>query len=427
MNNILKLPQLAWNGVCDLNLPLPENWNLEVCNMTGYNRKALSPSEIRSAILKPIGTPPIRVLARKKNQVAIIFDDIQRATRVAQIVPFILEELAAAGIPDSSIRFIAATGCHAAMDRFDFVKKLGEDVLHRFPVYSHNAFGSCVDIGTTSFGTRIMANAEVMSCDFKIAIGSIVPHAFAGFSGGAKIILPGICSLETTQAFHKLGIQFKVAQKHKAAGLGVTEDNQLRFNMEEAAEMVGLDIKIDTLMNSYGETIAVYAGSLKEAYPLGVKDAKTHYDTPLATDKDIVIANSFAKVAECESGLEIAFPSLKKDGGDIVLIGNAPEGHVAHYLAGPWGKKKHGNFQMQCGLAPNIKRLIIFNEYPDLTIYGYFANPEKVAVITTWDAVLALLGASYKVDAKVAVYPNSDIQYSVNSPGSNVLNFISGD
>ncbi len=254
-----------------------------------------------------------------------------------------------------------------------------------------------------------------------------MPHAFAGFSGGAKIILPGICSFETTQAFHKLGIQFKMDQKNKAAGLGVIEDNQLRFNMEEAAEMVGLDIKIDTLMNSYGETVAVYAGSLKEAYLPGVKEAQTHYDTPLAIDKDIVIANSFAKVAECESGLEIAFPSVKKSGGDIVLIGNAPEGHVAHYLGGPWGKKKHSNFQMQCGLASNVKRLIIYNEYPDLTIYGYFANPEKVAIITKWDEVLALLGASHKGNVKVGVYPNSDIQYSVNSPGSNVLNFIAGD
>ena len=180
-------------------------------------------------------------------------------------------------------------------------------------------------------------------------------------------------------------------------------------------------------MNLYGETVAVYAGSLKEAYPLGVKDAQTHYNTPLATDKDIVIANSFAKSAECESGLEIAFPSVKKEGGDIVLIGNAPEGHVAHYLAGPWGKKKHGNFQMQCGLAPNIKRLIIFNQYPDLTIYGYFANPEKVTIITKWDEVLALLEASYKVNVKVAVYPSSDIQYSVNGPGSNVLNFVAAD
>jgi hypothetical protein len=82
---------------------------------------------------------------------------------------------------------------------------------------------------------------------------------------------------------------------------------------------------------------------------------------------------------------------------------------------------------MQCGLAPNIKRLIIFNQYPDLTLYGYFANPEKVTIVTKWEEVLALLGASHKGNVKVAVYPGSDIQYSVNGPGSNVLNFVAAD
>jgi nickel-dependent lactate racemase len=86
--------------------------------------------------------------------VVIIFDDIQRVTRVSKIVPFVLEELAEAGISDNAIRFICANGCHAAMDRSDMAKKLGEDVLRRFPVYNHNAFGNCVDAGVTSPGTH---------------------------------------------------------------------------------------------------------------------------------------------------------------------------------------------------------------------------------------------------------------------------------
>jgi len=176
-------------------------------------------------------------------------------------------------------------------------------------------------------------------------------------------------------------------------------------------------------MNSYGETVALYCGGLKAAYPAGVKDAQGNYDTLQALDKDIVIANSFTKVAECESGLEIAIPSLKKTGGDLVLIGNAPEGHVAHYLGGPWGKKKHHSSQMQCGLPASVNRLIIYNEYPDLTIYGYFAQPEKVMVMTKWSDVLDLLEKSHPGHASVAVYPNADIQYCSKNSGSSVLNF----
>ena len=77
------------------------------------------------------------------------------------------------------------------MNRVDFAKKLGEETLSRFPVYNHNPFVNCVYVGTTSYGTEVFINAEVMKCDLKITIGSIVPHIFAGFGGGSKIIMPG--------------------------------------------------------------------------------------------------------------------------------------------------------------------------------------------------------------------------------------------
>ena len=131
--NTIKLPQLAWHGVKELELNLPESWQVQVCNMAGYNRPHMKPAEIKDAIARPIGMPPLRDYARGKKEVVIIFDDMTRVTRVAEIVPHVLEELAAAGIPDNSIRFIAACGCHGAMTRVDFVKKLGEDVMARFP------------------------------------------------------------------------------------------------------------------------------------------------------------------------------------------------------------------------------------------------------------------------------------------------------
>jgi lactate racemase len=425
MKNMIKLPQLVWHGVRDYELRIPDNWQVEICNMKGYDRKALTLDEIRNAIRNPIGMEPLRTIAKNRKEAVIIFDDIQRATRSAEIVPFILEELAEAGIPDSSIRFIAAVGCHPAMNRIDHVKKLGENVLRRFPVYSHNAFGSCVDIGTTSFGTRLLVNKEVMNCDLKIAIGSIVPHVFSGFGGGAKIILPGISHIQTCKDFHRSGIKALEKDINKPAGLGIVENNNLRLNMEEAADMIGLDMKIDTVMNQYCETVAVYAGSLKGAYPKAVEDARTHYDTPQPKDMDIVIANSFAKVAECDSGLEIAFPSVKKDGGDVVLIGNCPDGHVAHYLGGTWGKTKGLSLQVQCSLPPNVNRLLFYNEYPELAMLGFFAQPEKVLIIPKWEDILTELEKTQAGNSvKVAVYPNADVQYCSTSAGSKAMSFV---
>jgi len=408
----IKLPQLAWHGTRELRLPLPDSWQVEVCNMAGYSRPTMKPAEIRAAITNPIATLPIRKLAEGKKEVVILFDDMSRVTRVAQIVPFVLDELAEAGVPDNRIRFIAALGCHGAMDRFDFVKKLGEEILSRFPVYNHNPFDNCVYIGTTSYGTKVFINAEVMKCDLKIGIGSIVPHIMAGFGGGAKILMPGVASIQSIEAFHRL--EAKARQEHTnkpVTGMGIFENNPLRLNMEEAAILAGLDVKIDCIVNMWGETVGIFAGSPKQAYAAGVEEAKAHYLTPKVKDKDIVIANTFAKVNESESGLITALPAVSHKGGDIILICNAPEGHAVHYLMGPFGKSIGGKLRLQIKLPPHVNHLIIFNEYPDIASMGYFEKRDRILLMNKWDDVLKSLQELHGANAKVAVYPNAEIQY----------------
>jgi nickel-dependent lactate racemase len=187
MMNTITLPQLAWHGTKELKLAFPESWDIEICKMSGHDRPHMSPIEISEAVKNPIGMPPLREYARGKKEVVIIFDDMTRVTRAAEIVPPVLAELAAAGIKDSQVRFIAALGCHGAMNRLDFVKKLGEDILKRFPVYNHAPYDNCEYAGTTTRGTKLYFNAEVMKCDLKIGIGSVVPHIMAGFGGGGTL------------------------------------------------------------------------------------------------------------------------------------------------------------------------------------------------------------------------------------------------
>jgi hypothetical protein len=193
--------------------------------------------------------------------------------------------------------------------------------------------------------------------------------------------------------------------------MGVFEDNPLRLNMEEAAEMAGLDMKVDCLVNMWGETVALFAGSPKESYATGIAKAKNHYLTPRATDKDIVIANTFAKVSESESGLITTLPAVSHRGGDIVLISNAPEGHVVHYLMGPFGKFIGGRQRLQIKLPPHINHLIIYNEYPDITSTGYFDDVDRILLMNKWDDVLGLLQRLHGDNTEVAVYPNAEIQY----------------
>ena len=413
MANTIILPQLAWHGTKELKLPLPEDWQVETCNMAGYDRPRMKPAEIREAIASPISMPPLSQYARGKREVVIIFDDMARVTRVAGIVPHVLEELAAAGIKDSQIRFIAACGCHQAMNRLDFVKKLGDDVLARFPVYNHAPYGKCVYAGTTTSGIKLRINAEVMKCDLKIGIGSIVPHIMAGFGGGSKIVLPGVAAYGTIVAMHSPPVSSeKTGVKDTVTGMGNIDDNPRRRDINEVADIVGLDMKIDAVVNMWGETAAIFAGDPVPSYDAALAEAKMHYLTPAAADKDIVIANTFAKANEAISGLLIAMPSVRKQGGDVVLIANAPEGQITHYLMGPFGNTIGGQLRLQMKPTPNVNRIIVFSEYPELSSRNYLEDSERVLLVNSWDDVLKLLRESHGSGAQVAVYPNSDIQYS---------------
>jgi nickel-dependent lactate racemase len=298
------------------------------------------------------------------------------------------------------------------MDRFDFVKKLGEDTLSRFPVYNHDPFDNCVYVGVTSRGTKVFINAEVMKCDLKIGIGSIVPHIMTGFGGGSKIVLPGVAALETIQALHSpTKSTEQQGLKETLTGMGVIENNPRRLDIDEAAALAHLDFIIDAIVNMWGETVAIFAGAPKEAYTAGLNEAKAHYLTPAAKDKDIVIANTFAKVSETVCGLLPTLPAVSQRGGDVVLIGNAPEGQVTHYLTGPFGETIGGRLRLQIKVPPNVNRLIVFNEYPEIASKGYFEETDRVLFMHRWDDVLRVLEESPRPKAHVALYPNADIQY----------------
>lgn len=333
MAKIVEVSQLPWHGAKPLELALADNWQVEVCHMAGHDRPPLNDDQLKAAVANPIGTAPIREVARGKNEVVILFDDMARSTRTAKIVPFVLEELALAGIPDDRIRFIMAGGGHGPLTRVEFAKKLGEAVVARFPVYNHNIYENCTYVGATGYGTEVSVNAEVMHCDFKIAINITCPHHMAGFSGGAKMIIPGVASIDTIMANHGRMMD-KVGFGTQSLVLG--EDNPTYNDMEEAAMLVGLDITIECIANPWGDTVALFAGALKPAHEASVAEARQHYLTPQATEKDIVIGNAYTKANEWALALKVA-GSVKKSGGDFVLIANAPEGMVVHYLSLAWG------------------------------------------------------------------------------------------
>ena len=352
---------------------------------------------------------PLRELARERKEAVILFDDLTRATKAAEIIPFVLEELAAGGIADNKIRFIAALGSHGAMNRTQFVKKLGKEVVDHFPVYNHNAFSSSIYIGTTSHGIKVYINSEVMKCDLKIGISSVVPHPQAGFGGGPKIILPGVSSIETIIDNHN-NLEVPSDKANGEYHIMGMENSPWYLDFKEAAAMAGLDMSIDCLENSCGEIVSIFSGSLEQAFNLAVKEAKIHYLTNRAKNKDIVILNTFVKASAAIDTPLMGYNCINKKGGDIVLVANAPEGQVIHFAGGVFGKSTGARMWLRMKLPSHINRLIIYSEYPDHTIKGYFEESDKIVLTDNWEEVIHMLQKFHSHDPEIAVYPSADIQ-----------------
>ena len=410
--NGVTLPQYIWYNPREVEYSLPDNWQITVHNIAGSDRPAMSMDEIKTALASPIGSLPLKELARNKKEVVILFDDMTRSTRPYEIIPFILEELAEAGLTNDRIRFIAAVGNHQAMDRISMVKKLGEEIVARYSVFNHCPFLHTDYVGTSSFGTKAFINSEVMRCDLKIAIGSVFPHVLYGFGGGGKIIVPGVASFDTVKSHHQeIHENWQREQREKGSQLkGNIEGNLPNTDAREISAMVGVDMLINCLPNGLGETSAIFAGALEPSYQAAVQEAMKHYLAENTGDNDIVIANAFVKASEYGmAGATIQ--AINPQGGSIVFLANSPSGQVVHYLFDRFGKPVHEAGSHGPGIAPHVKNYIVYTEYPEAKMMDRFAGNDKVLMTSDWTQVIERLRKSHGTGAKVAVYPNADIQY----------------
>jgi lactate racemase len=403
----IRLPQLLWYENREAEFDLPDPWSVSVHSMKGGYAPCLSQKEMERAFANPVGTAAIREMAKGRKEVVIICDDLARSTPTHAILPYVLRELAEAGIEDRQIRFIIALGAHGAHTANDFRKKLGPEVLDRFPVFNHNPFGACTFLGTTSRGTPVSINSEVMVCDLKIAIGSIVPHPFSGFGGGGKIILPGVAHMDSITYNHGMIVK----NNPGCLGLGKIEGNIPRMDIEEATKMAGLDVKIDALVNFRGEVAGLFVGDPILEHREGVKLARDFYATERAMDMDIVVANAYSKSNEALIGVESGAASLKKEGGDLVFIANEPAGQVVHYLFGEFGTGGGARVGMTRPGMERVKRLIAVMPLNDPFLLGIRRYIPTVIWVKTWQECLGLLREEWGERARVAVYPDATIQY----------------
>ncbi len=413
--NSFQVPARKWFDESQLKLAFPKRWNVVPCLMNGHDVPELTAGQIAAAFSSPIGARPLREMAKGRRQTAIIFDDMSRPTPAAVLLPYLLKELEAAGISDDSIRLICATGCHSAHTYADFAKKLGVDILDRFPVYNHNIYENCTYVGDTSQGTRLCVNAEVMACDLKIGIGAVITHPQTGFGGGGKIILPGVAAVESIDQFHRLELKAKSEGRGNTMGMGNYLENPMTRDFSEAARLAGLDFKVDVVLNGQGKACAIFCGDVQSEYERAAQYAAGHYATKPVPGADIAVVNTYSKGNEAIIGMLIGIVLLAEKSGDVMLIMDSPTGQIVHYLLGSFGTVCKGR-QFQCinYTLPWLKRVIVVYPQFEHSMADWLAIPGMVWV-KKWEEALQVLEQDYPAEAKVAVVPDGTIQFLKSS------------
>ena len=239
------------------------------------------------ALHHPIGTAPLVEHIRPENTVAIVFCDITRPVPNKRLIPWLLEELAFH--PKEKITLINATGLHRENTKNELIEMLGEEIVRNYRIVNHTATDSntLMSLGTNSFGSEISVNSVYYQADVKILTGFIEPHPFAGFSGGPKLVLPGLAGAETIM--HNHGTTMIGNPK---ASWGITHGNPVWEEIHEAATLTKPDFIVNVTLNKNRAITAIFAGDMNLAHAQGTEFVRKTAMQPVESPFDIVVTTN---------------------------------------------------------------------------------------------------------------------------------------
>jgi lactate racemase len=279
--------------------------------------------EIRRALENPIGAARLSAAALGAGRVVIAADDMTRLTPVEMLIPALLDELNRAGVRDEQVTVLIALGTHRPMTQAEIEAHFSPAVTGRVQVINNpwQDAAQMVDLGITPNGTPVSVSRAALEADFLIGVGSIVPHHIPGFSGGAKIIQPGISGAATTGATHYL------STRAERSLLGQVE-NPVRAEMERIAGQVGLKAIFNVVLDSSGNLVQAFYGDFVQAHRAGVAVSRSVYGVPIPGLADIVVAGSHPCDIEFWQAHKTLYPAeiAVKPGGTIIVVTPCPEG-----------------------------------------------------------------------------------------------------
>jgi lactate racemase len=281
-----------------------------------------SPDPVRLALAAPIGSPRLRELVTSGQKVAIVTSDISRPCPTDRMLPAVMEELGAAGILDRDVLVVFGLGTHRSQTQLEREVLAGPEMAARLRLVDSDPTDT-VRVGITSRGTPIDIFRPVYESDIRVVLGNVEPHYFAGFSGGLKAIVPGVCSVETIRFNHA----WMVDSQSRAGSL---EDNPVRQDLEEGAAFLGVHFMLNVILDGDKNIITAAAGHPVAAHRWAcqVLDHMSVVEVGRKADIVVISAGGFPKdinLYQAHKALENAAQLIALD-GIIIWVAECPEG-----------------------------------------------------------------------------------------------------
>ncbi len=279
--------------------------------------------EVRYALEHPIGTGRLNEIVQPGETVAIITSDITRPMPTWEVMPVLLEELHACGIQDKDITLIFALGSHRKQTKEEQSKLAGEAVSQKIRCLDSDQ-DDVVHVGITSRGTPVDLFRPAVEADRLICLGNIEYHYFAGYSGGAKAVMPGISTWQAIQSNHRMMVR-------EEAHAGNLDTNPVRQDIEEAGKMTGIDFILNVVLDEQHRILRAFAGDAVQAHCEGCRYLDQLYQIPIAEKADIVVVSQGGSpkdinLYQTQKALDNAAHAVK-DSGTIILVGSCREGY----------------------------------------------------------------------------------------------------
>jgi nickel-dependent lactate racemase len=286
-----------------------------------------SAAALAERLARPTGAAPLAELARSRRSACILICDITRPVPNELILSQVLPALEAAGLPRQQITILVATGLHRPNEGEELVEMVGRRIYEDYRIENHHgkALDEHVYLGDSPRGVPIWLDRRYVEADLKITIGLIEPHLMAGFSGGRKLICPGIAALETVKVWH--GPDFL---EHPNADCGILAGNPVHEENTWIARRAGCDFIVNVVIDAERRPLCFVAGDMVEAFEEGVAFVRGVVTDTVPEPVDVVVTCSAGYPLDTTfyqsvKGMTGALP-IVKPGGTIVLAASLSEG-----------------------------------------------------------------------------------------------------